>query len=419
MLSNAKILGGVVPGQQTNELRGTGQMRQYMAAPTRRHLEEMAKYATDYFAAEVQGLNPDKPCLKEWYEIRAADVFSSLGISSTSKMDDWKNVYFKRPDIDYVPPGTKFWFWKNVWLADNPSNTGSIAGNALVRRCNAVWNSLDYYGNIVAEPFVMVNQATKANANTDTEFMKLADNYSDCIMQANPWTLAHLKENTRIALGTGIYAVRGLSNYIREFTYENESVRLIYFSVYYQEPVETDDMTNLVADGLAFHWEIIGDAPRSVTVGQEVTITPASIRNNESPTLPVSYLWESQTPDIASIDETGKVTALTEGQAVIRCTLEQNPNIYTDFQIEVAAQSALAWASTVPAEIPQFTNAILRVTEPVTWSVAGGVPQSFDCTTTDTSITINCYYPVDAPVIVTATAADGQALTATIYLTAR
>ena len=163
-------------------------------------------------------------------------------------MDDWKNVYFKRPDIDYVPLGTKFWFWKNVWLADNPSNTGSIAGNSLVRRCNAVWNSLDYYGNIVTEPFVMVNQATKANANTDTEFMKLADNYSDCIMQANPWTLAHLKENTRIALGTGIYAVSGLANYIREFTYENESVRLLYFSDYYHEPVETEDMTKLVAE---------------------------------------------------------------------------------------------------------------------------------------------------------------------------
>lgn len=419
MLSNAKILGGALPGQQTNEPRGTGQMRQYMADPTRRHLEQMAKYATDYFAAEVQGLDPDKPCLKEWYEIRAADVFSSLGISSTSKMDDWKNVYFKRADITYVPPGTKFWFWKNVWLADNPSNTGSIAGNTLVRRCNAVWNSLDYYGNIVTEPFVMVNQATKANANTDTEFMKLADNYSDCIMQANPWTQAHLKENTRIALGTGIYAVRGLSNYIREFTYENESVRLLYFSVYYQEPVETDDMANLVADGLAFHWEITGDAPRAVAVGQEVTITPRSIRNDEAPTLPVSYLWESQTPDIATVDETGKVTALAEGRAVIRCTLEQNPNLYTDFSIEVAAQAVLAWASTVPAAIPQFTNAILRVTEPVTWTVTGGLPQSFDYTATDTSLTLNCYYPVDAPVTVTATAADGQTLTAIISLTAR
>ena len=304
-------------------------------------------------------------------------------------------------------------------MADKPSNTGSIVGIAVVRRCNAVLNSLDYYGNIVSEPFVMVNRATKANANTDTEFMKLADNYSDCIMQANPWTLAHLKENTRIALGTGIYAVRGLSNYIREFTYENDSVRLLYFSVYYQEPVETDDMTNLVADGLAFHWEITGDAPRSVTIGRAVTITPASIRNDEAPTLPVSYLWESQTPDIATVDETGKVTALTEGQAVIRCILEQNPNIYTDFQIDVAAQSALAWASTIPTEIPQFTSAILRVTEPVTWSVAGGVPQSFDYTMTDTNITINCYYPVDAPVTVTATATDGQTLTATIYLTAR
>lgn len=418
MLQNAKPFGNGMLGFVSNSPTGTGEQKQYFADSTRLHVREMAKYASDYFAAEVQGLDTANPTDKGWYEIRATDAFTSLGISSNSRMDDWKNVYFKRPKVDYVPPGVKFWFWNNTWLADNPSNIGSISGNALVRRCNVVWNSLDYYGNIVSEPFVLTNVATKANANTDTEFMKLLDAYSDCIMQANEWTLANLRENTRIVLGTGVYAVRGLSNYIREFTDDDTSVRLLYFSVFYQEPIETDDMENQVADGLAFSWEITGDVPRNMTVGQTATIVPTSIRNGETPTQPVSYLWESTTPDIATVSDTGEVEAISVGQATIQCTLEQNPNISTTFTIEVQDAAAFGWASSVPTSLPQFTSVTLITTQDATWSVTGGVENAFDYTTTDNSITITCYYPVDIPIVVTATNGTST-LTATIALTAR
>lgn len=418
MLQNAKPLWSTVPGQQSNAPTGTGEQKQYFSDATRREINKMAKYATDFFAAQVQGLNTENPEEQSWYEIRVADVFSSLGISSTSKQDDWKNVFFRSPAVDYVPMGTKFFFWNNVWLADNPSNIASVAGNALVRRCNTVWNSLDYYGNIVSEPFVIANIATKANANTDTEFMKLADSYSDCVMQANEWTLANLRENTRIVLGTGVYAVRGLANYIREYTNDATSVRLLHFSVSYQEPVETDDMVNQVANGLAFSWEITADVPRNMTVGQTSTIVPASIRNGETPTETVSYIWESLTPKIATVSRTGDVKSVSVGQAQIVCTLEQNANISTTFTINVESAEAFGWASSVPTSLPQFTSVTLITTQNATWTVTGGMQNAFDYTTTENSITLTCYYPVDIPVTVTATNGS-ETLTATIELTAK
>lgn len=418
MLQNAKPLWSVIPGQASNAPTGTGEQTQYFADATRRQIREMAKYATDYFAAQVQGLDTENPEEQGWYEIRVSDVFSSLGISATSKQDDWKNVFFRSPAVDYVPMGTKFFFWNNVWLTDNPSNIASVAGNALVRRCNTVWNSLDYYGNIVSEPFVIANIATKANANTDTEFMKLADAYSDCVMQANGWTLANLRENTRIVLGTGVYAVRGLSNYIREFTNDATSVRLLHFSMAYQEPVETDDMVNQVANGLAFSWEITADVPRNMIVGQTATIIPASIRNGETPTETVSYIFESLTPEIATVNSTGDVVTISVGQAKIKCTLEQNPNISTTFTIDVANEAEFGWASSVPTSLPQFTSATLITTQDATWTVTGGMQNAFDYTTTDKGITITCYYPVDIPVSVTATNGT-ETLTATIALTAK
>lgn len=418
MLQNAKPLWSAIPGQTSNAPTGTGEQTQYFADATRRQIREMAKYATDYFAAQVQGLDTENPEEQGWYEIRVADVFSSLGISATSKQDDWKNVFFRSPAVDYIPMGAKFFFWNNVWLADNPSNIASVAGNALVRRCNTVWNSLDYYGNIVSEPFVIANIATKANANTDTEFMKLADAYSDCVMQANAWTLANLRENTRIVLGTGVYAVRGLANYIREFTNDATSVRLLHFSMAYQEPVETDDMVNQVANGLAFSWEITADVPRNMTVGQTSTIVPASIRNGETPTETVSYIFESITPEIATVSSAGDVETISVGQAKIKCVLEQNPNISTTFTIEVADAATFGWASSVPTSLPQFTSVTLITTQNATWTVTGGMQNAFDYTTTDNSITITCYYPVDVPITVTATNGT-ETLTATIALTAK
>lgn len=408
----------------SNAPTGTGQQPQYFARATQMHIQKMARYATDFFGAQVQGLNSDDPEEKNWYEIRAADVFSSLGIHSGSKQDDWKNIYFKRPDIDYIPPGTKFWFWNNVWLADNPSNIASVSGNALVRRCNAVWNSLDFYGNIVSEPFVLTNIATKANANTDNEFMQLADAYSDCIMQANEWALENLRENTRIVLGSGVYAVRGLADYIREFTEDSTSVRLLHFSVYYQEPVDTDDMSAQVANGLAFRWEIIADAPRTIQIGVPTTLIPTSIRNGEvvvsTDTQPISYLWESLDADIATVDNMGTVTAMTAGQVTIQCSLEQNQDIQARFVFEVTDTPSLSWASSVPEKIPQFTSATLLTNMAVSWNISGGTQNSFEVSQTETSLTIQCFYPSTTPLTITATSqTSNDTLSAVIELTVR
>lgn len=409
---------------QPNDPTGTGQQYQYMADAAKLHLREMAKYATNYFAAQVQGLETQDQTAIAWYEVRIADKFASPNISPTSKDDDWQVVYFKRPDINYIPPGTKFWFWNNTWLSKNPSNIASITGSTLLKRCNAVWNSLDYYGNIVSEPMVIQSPATKANANTDTETMKLADAYTDCLMQANEWTLANLQNNTRMILGSSGYAVRGLVDYIREYTDQQNSVRLLNFSLYYQEPLETDDMVNQVADGLAFSWVINLAGPRSVEPGKQITLIPSSLRNNDPvpDTQTVSYTWESLNTDIATVDATGSVTGVSSGQATIQCTLEQNTNISTTVTIDVQeAASGLVWAVEVPDNVPAYQSrnlAVAGAVGPVVWNFGGPDNTCYTAEINGDEATINCYYPSPIPLSVTVT--DGQTtLTASIPLTTR
>lgn len=408
----------------SNAPSGTGQLYQYMAQSTQQHISKMAQYASDFFGAEVEGLDPTDPTAINWYRIRASENFASLNMSPTSKNDDWRVVYFERTDIDYIPPGTKFWFWNNTWLADNPANIASVAGNVLVKRCNAVWNALDYYGNVVSEPMAITKPTTTANANTDTEAMNLADSYIDCIMQANEWTLSNLRNNTRMILGTNGFAVRGLSDYIREFTDQQDSVRILRFSLYYQEPLETDDMENQVAGGLAFSWQINVTGPKTMQAGQTATFTAASLRNNEPvpDTQPVTYQWASSDTEVATVDETGLVTAVADGQSTITCTLTENPNISTSVPLSVqTATSGLAWASSIPANVPVYQSRTLSVTGaqgPLEWSFSGPDSNSYSVETDGEIATILCYYPSPVPLSVTVTDTVAT-LTAEIQLTAR
>lgn len=395
----------------------TGQLRQYMDGPARRFLEKMAPYATDFFGAQAQGMDPADFWAVNWYEIRAADTFPSASISDNSHQGDWKAITFRRRDIDYIPMGAKLWFWKNVWLAYNPDNMGGAITTSVVRRCNMVWKRYDYYGNILTEPFVVERPSTRANANEYNIYQGLPDHYNNCVMQVNPATI-DLRENDRIAMGQAVYAVRGLSDYIREFTEDEKSVRLLYFSLYFQQPTERDDMELGIADGKTFSWVISVDGPRKMREGQTAQLTPSSIRCGQVPEKEVSYLWESLSP-VLTVDETGNVTAAALGEGTVRCSLVQNPNVYTDIPIHVTVQNSLVWACTVPEKLPVYRSVTLSVESEgeVTWDFRGPDGR-FGAQVAGKSAVLTCYYPGEAPVIVTV--ADGEnTLTAEIKLSAR
>lgn len=395
----------------------TGQRRQHMDDPARRMLEKMAPYATDFFGAQIQGLDPEDFWAVKWYEIRAADTFPSASISENSRQGDWKTVTFRRRDIDYLPPGAKVWFWKNCWLAYNPDNIGGAITTAVVRRCNTVWKRYDYYGNILTEPFVVERPSTRANANEYNIYQGLPDHYNNCVIQYNPQTMG-LRENDRLVMGQAVYAVRGLSDYIREFTEDDGSVRLLYFSLYFQQPTERDDMELGIADGNAFSWTISVDGPRELREGQTAAFTASSIRCGQAPDREVSYLWESLSPGL-TVDGSGNVTAISLGEGTIRCSLEQNPSIYTNIPITVTAREALVWACTVPETLPVYRELVLSVESAgdVIWDFEG--PEGlYQAVVDGKTAALTAYFPSEKTLTVTVT--DGvNVLTAELRLTAR
>ena len=150
---------GVSVPQNTPEEYASRQ-RQYMAGRSRAFDSHRAYLASDYFNADVQGLNPDDFYRWNNTNIRLSDVSSSDSSSfSGRKTDDFKIVLFPEKHIDYFPVGAKIKTAGSVWICINPSNVSSVKPTAIVARCNSSYNSFDYYGNIITEPIIVEKYA--------------------------------------------------------------------------------------------------------------------------------------------------------------------------------------------------------------------------------------------------------------------
>ena len=398
---------------------------QYFADSTKRFMDERSEYTTNYFLAKVQGLDISDPLKIQYEYIRVANVLSSPGINP-SLDDHWMTVTFKNPKINNVPRGTKFWFYDNIWLCYNPNNVGAITGNAIVRQCEVTYKRLDYYGNLLEEPFVINRQWTKANDNRYQQYMVIAENYMDCVMQLNPET-ASLRENDRILLGdTNAYTVRGLNNFSRENTEDPNSVRLLYFALYRGEPNEFDDIENAITDGKSFNWEIQINGNLSGAAGTTSQLTATSYKSGLPVDRECDYTWQSSDESVATVDDNGLVTFVGSGDAEIVCTLVQNKNLTKTVKISVddTAESYVAWNTTMPTEVKQFTSFEFGATyfdlrepteEPITFTFTGAPTNRYKATQSGNTVKLECMYPSATPLVVMAVKGS-YSITATINL---
>lgn len=413
-VKNGMLLGGTTPRISTppngTAMPGSGQMTPWFKDRSGRKLRDNLQYGPDFYEAEVQGLDPDAPERKEWFRIRAVRLLDNSAVG-TSFHDSWRTVVFEREDITYIPQGTKFWFANACWIAYNPDNIGSVKASAIVRKCDVVWHSMDYYGNEHEEPFILNRVPTKANDNRYQEHGATAEHYLECVMQANRWT-KNLRENDRMILGNAAYAVRGMNDFTREFTDDAESVRLLYFSIGRMEPTEHDDMKRKIAGAKGFSWEIEILGPRRVALGGTAKLEAISRRCGHEPERRYSYLWE--TDGWSSIDEDGVLTGKREGKTKVTCRLAENPDIYSTFELEVGEMQD-SMEVTGAKEVRQFECGEIHATvfrngvasdEPVQFLLDGLMPGHYGAEIIGNTLKLTCYYPAKEFLCVTAKCGD-------------
>lgn len=120
----------------------------------------------------------------------------------------------------------------------------------------------------------------------------------------------------------------------------------------------------------------LSPATTTLSVGQEIslnaTIAPANAKRN--------LTWTSSSPNVATIDNTGKVTAVANGTSTITCQSTDNPSIKCTAQITVKSVTAIEVngtpAKTVYSEGEPFNPAGLEISATYSDNTKGNLDNS-------------------------------------------
>lgn len=384
---------------------------EYYAPETLWFYDEYAKYSSDYVEAQVQGLDPTKPFEYTTVHLRFSDVVNPSA-AITSQMDNYKNILIAEKEYTYIRKGAKIKTLGSTWLVINPENLSGGDGMALVQKCDALWHYYDYYGNVCTEPMAIGKDALRANDPDAQRSVMVGKGYFVARMQYNEATKTLLDNNSRMILGSGAYHLSGFMDFIQEFTSVEDSVNLLEFTMRWEAPIQPlDDEVNKVANGKTFKWDILIDGQNTLLSGGTTQLTATSVRTNENSTNtvvsttdhPVSYKWLTSDSNVCTVSSSGLVTGVGEGTATITAVLEQNENIYTEYEITVEESSAnphIEFDAEVPQAIRAYQSVEISATyfengdptsETVEWELHGADKGTYSYTVSGNTITVSCW----------------------------
>lgn len=431
LAENAAMLGGTPLPEAKKSGFESGLQKQFFAEATRQYAQEAGAIASNCFEAECQGLNGNNFAEYRKVLLRSAPVT----VAGTGELmpDDWQRITIIKPaKVTVIPPGAYLRYGGNTWIVYKGKNMGSVLGNAIVRRCNSVINTLDWYGNIVSVPMSLAKMGTQGNASHASGNSIVAKNYMDCVCQLNEIS-STFRENTRIILGKAAYGMRGLNDFTRSFTDEQDSVHLLTFTIERSEPLEQDSLEKQCADYHSFSWEIMLMASRNMKTGGTQQIQVSSLRMGlpveSSDEHPISYLFSSSDESVAAVDESGTVTALKPGNAEITATLAQNPDIRQTLALDVAESGGdyVEFTCNLPDTLSEYRRITISAAwfsggeeteDEVSFRFAGPAGNAYSATITGKNrYTISCFAASPLPLTVYAEA-HGQGVSAKIWLTA-
>lgn len=391
--------------------------KQYLAERTTRYTAERAYLASDYVQADIQGL------LSYFYDyttlnIRLADIITPSA-NTTKHIDDFKQIMIPDRSIDYLPIGAKINTMGSTWIVVDPSNISSVVVNAVIARCNATYNSYDYYGNIIVEPIVVEKYTMSNNDNDNSINLVLMDGYFNITCQLNENT-KNLGINKRIILGNKPYHITGFTDFIQEFTGDRKNIHIMTFTARIDEPTESDDLTMGIAGGKEYVVSAELNGQTDLIAGQSTTLTADFLINGKkidsTTEHPLSWTYSSSDQTIAKVSDDGKVMTYKEGNAVIVATLVQNPLVTAKIGLtitEVVNEPYIAFDGFTHDYITQYSSETFNATYfennlatdyPLKWTFSGATKRDYIATVSEDgrSVTIECLSASEKPLTIKA-----------------
>ncbi|MFZ2992528.1 MAG: Ig-like domain-containing protein [Microgenomates group bacterium] len=257
--------------------------------------------------------------------------------------DDFKILSFQSMEHQ-SPPGTMYFFDDNYWITVNSEEIKNLAASCTIRRCNNVLRWKDPTTGRVYNEKCIIDYLIKETRDYSTAGSSLVQpsGFIEVFCQSNDRTNL-IKQNQRFLFGNTnnwvSYKIQGggLNNFINLKTLDNNSNGIIRLSMLVvQVNAELDDIVNGIADSLESVYTLTLDySTLSLNIGDALTFTPTIKKNDE--TISSTVLWTSSDTRYATVNSSGKVTAIANGMAYITATLEDAPEVTATCDITVSA----------------------------------------------------------------------------------
>lgn len=384
------------------------------------YYDEIGRFASNVFDAEVQGLDQE-----DWYAWTKVRIRSSDIINPTTgdHLDNtWQKILVLDRNIDYIPIGAYVKYNNAVWIAYNPSNIAATNATAILARCNVTYNQYDWYNNVIRTPMVLAKGLVLAGSPYYSEYMALPSGYTHAVLQYNDDT-KDIADNTRCVLGNTAYGFYGVVNFANEFTMDDSSCHIIRADIRTTEVVPDDDLVNHIAEGLnkTFTIEISGQT--IMKVGESQMLTVHAYKNGDevfdTEDRRVTFSMYVEDNGIATVSPDGMIVSIAPGVTNVKAVLNQNTNIYDIFQITVVEAETederIEWITPVPETLQVFDSIRIkaahivngvRTDDPVYFSFTNVNQNTYSAEVDGNSVSITAYVADNNPLVVTAYCGD-------------
>jgi hypothetical protein len=243
--------------------------------------------------------------------------------------DDWRNVIFK--NIDHVYGlGHRYQFNGFYWITTNTDFYKYVTASAVVRRCNWILKWYNEFGKLQQEPCIVeYYKFTPMKNIIDNQYMLIGEKIRYITLQNNSETYKILR-NRRFIIDRIAYRVISTDSVTKPGLY------LLTVQEHQINP-SVDDLTNSVANayGNSVYTIDITNPDIVFSVGSTPIQLNTVVKLDGQVVTDTVVLYKSSNTSVATVNSSGIVSAVANGNAMITAYLYENDAVYDNLNVAV------------------------------------------------------------------------------------
>lgn len=250
--------------------------------------------------------------------------------SFTKKVGEKKLLGY--PDDSYNQ-GEYIILLNKTWLILSKDEESQIQEKCYISVCNNTLKWKDKYGALRQYPCVI--NATYSGTQIDyDQTINIPSGRLAIGVQYNDYT-KEISINDRFIFGKQAYRVESINDFLNNQTISTYNTPILYIGLMLDSIAEGDDLVNGIAVSNIDYTISLDTTIINQSIGYTTQLVATVKRNGDAYT--TTLTWTSSNPSIATVDNNGNVSLISNGSCIISVKMTDNPSIVSNCNVTVQA----------------------------------------------------------------------------------